>query len=548
MKRIWQKKSFITPCLGMIILFYGPGGVWATGNSETPLTTNDSVKQAISKTIVKEDLEKHLKIISSDAYEGRETGTKGQKLTAKYLADCFKGYNIEPLNTQTGIVDGYFHQYKLIKKQPLGISIKTSEKTFVAFDDFYYNPRKVHDTNTTYSNVHFLGYGINDTAYNDYKSIEIKENEIGIILSGEPRDKQGKYFISSGQHPSSKADNSIKIKEASSQGLGCVLIVIPDIEQSINRYKSHFLKPSLALLDEQNNKNPINCFYISYDMADEILGLAKNNTTISKLEKKITIKKAPQSKTFGLTQKIELISERKHEIVTSENVMGFIEGGDKKEEIVILTAHYDHLGIKDSIIYNGADDDGSGTVALLELAEAFAKAKAMGYGPRRSILFMPVSGEEKGLLGSKYYTDNPVFPLENTIANLNIDMIGRRDTNYKDDPNYVYIIGADRLSQDLHNINENANSSYTQIKLDYRFNHADDPNRFYYRSDHYNFAKNDIPVIFYFTGVHEDYHKPTDTIDKIEFNKMENIVRLIYFTAWELANRDERIKLDKKNN
>jgi Zn-dependent M28 family amino/carboxypeptidase len=396
--------------------------------------------------------------------------------------------------------------------------------------------------------VHFLGYGIKDTAYNDYKSIVIEENGIGIMLSGEPIDKHGQYFISGNQKPSSKAGNSIKIKEASSQGLGCLFIIVPDIEQSINRYKSHYLKPTLSLLEGPNKKNSINCFYISYDMADEILGLSKNNTTISKLEKKITAKKSPQSQTFSLNTKIELISDRKHEIVTSENVMGFIEGGDKKEEIIILTAHYDHLGIKDNIVYNGADDDGSGTVALLELAEAFAKAKVMGYGPRRSILFMPVSGEEKGLLGSRYYTENPVFPLENTVANLNIDMIGRIDTNYKDDPNYVYIIGADRLSQELHYINETANSTYTEIKLDYRFNHADDPNRFYYRSDHYNFAKNNIPIIFYFTGVHEDYHKPTDTIDKIDFNKMENIARLIYFTAWELANRDERIKLDKKNN
>ena len=158
---------------------------------------------------------------------------------------------------------------------------------------------------------------------------------------------------------------------------------------------------------------------------------------------------------------------------------------------------------------------------------------------------MPVAGEEKGLLGSKYYVNNPVFPLENTIANLNIDMIGRLDTQHTGNPNYVYLIGADKLSTDLHNISAQSNEDYTKLELDYTYNDPNDPNRFYYRSDHYNFASNGIPVIFYFTGIHEDYHKSTDTVDKIDFNKMEKITRLVFFTAWVLANREERIQVDK---
>ena len=169
-------------------------------------------------------------------------------------------------------------------------------------------------------------------------------------------------------------------------------------------------------------------------------------------------------------------------------------------------------------------------------------AKKEGYGPRRSILIMPVSGEEKGLLGSKYYTDNPIYPLNNTIANLNIDMIGRLD-DWHNTGDYVYLIGSDRLSYDLHNINEEINSNYTKLELDYKYNDEDDPNRYYYRSDHYNFAKNKIPVIFYFNGVHEDYHRPSDTIEKLDFNKIKKISKLIFLTAWELANREERIKL-----
>jgi len=196
----------------------------------------------------------------------------------------------------------------------------------------------------------------------------------------------------------------------------------------------------------------------------------------------------------------------------------------------------------DSLIFNGADDDASGVSAALEIAEAFMLAKKSGNGPRRSVLIMPVSGEEKGLLGSRYYTDNPIYPLENTVANLNIDMIGRLD-DWHDNGNYVYLIGSDRLSYDLHQVNEKMNSEYVGLDLDYRFNEEDDPNRYYFRSDHYNFAKNNIPVIFYFNGVHEDYHKPSDTIEKIDFEKIKVITKLVFLTAWEIANRDERIKL-----
>ena len=229
--------------------------------------------------------------------------------------------------------------------------------------------------------------------------------------------------------------------------------------------------------------------------------------------------------------------------VRGENVLGYIEGTDLKNELIIITAHYDHLGKHDSLIFNGADDDASGTAGALEIAEAFMLAKKEGNGPRRSILVMPVSGEEKGLLGSKYYTDNPVYPLKKTVANLNIDMIGRIG-DFHTHPNYVYLIGSDMLSTELHNISEEVNKKYTKLELDYTFNKEDDPNRYYYRSDHYNFAKNNIPVIFYFNGIHEDYHKPTDTIEKLDFEKIRKISKLIFLTAWELANRTERIKLD----
>jgi len=231
--------------------------------------------------------------------------------------------------------------------------------------------------------------------------------------------------------------------------------------------------------------------------------------------------------------------------VETENVAAIIKGSKFPEEYIVISSHLDHIGIKNGEINNGADDDGSGTVALLEIAEAFKMAADVGQGPKRSLIFLHVTGEEKGLLGSSYYANNPLYPLAQTMTNLNVDMIGRTDPKREDkDPNYIYLIGADRLSQDLHDISEATNTKYTQFKLDYTFNEEKDPNRFYYRSDHYNFAKNNIPVIFYFSGTHEDYHKPGDTPDKIMYDLLAKRTQLIFYTAWELANRTDKIGLN----
>lgn len=231
--------------------------------------------------------------------------------------------------------------------------------------------------------------------------------------------------------------------------------------------------------------------------------------------------------------------------VETENVAAIIKGSKFPEEYIVISSHLDHIGIKNGEINNGADDDGSGTVALLEIAEAFKMAADVGQGPKRSLIFLHVTGEEKGLLGSSYYANNPLYPLTQTMTNLNVDMIGRTDPKREDkDPNYIYLIGADRLSQDLHDISEATNTKYTQFKLDYTFNEEKDPNRFYYRSDHYNFAENNIPVIFYFSGTHEDYHKPGDTPDKIMYDLLAKRTQLIFYTAWELANRTDKIRLN----
>lgn len=248
------------------------------------------------------------------------------------------------------------------------------------------------------------------------------------------------------------------------------------------------------------------------------------------------------------------IQNRRKQVIKGKNVIGYIEGSKYKDEYVILTAHYDHVGINDKKeIYNGADDDASGTSAILEVAEAFSLALKDGKKPKRSIIFMLVAGEEKGLLGSKYYVNNPIFPLENTITNLNIDMIGRIDSAHFENRDYLYLIGSNILSDDLHNLSERVNKKHTKLNLDYRFNDPDfpvyefgrfRPNRYYYRSDHYNFAEKNIPVIFYFNGTHIDYHQPTDTIEKIELDLITKRTKLIFHTAWEIANRNKKIQLN----
>jgi Iap family predicted aminopeptidase len=230
----------------------------------------------------------------------------------------------------------------------------------------------------------------------------------------------------------------------------------------------------------------------------------------------------------------------------SENIWAFIEGSEKPNEIIVISAHYDHVGTKDGEVYNGADDDGSGTSALLELAQAFQIAKKEGHGPKRSILFLHVTGEEHGLHGSRFYSENPLFPLENTVADVNIDMIGRRDEIHPNTNNYVYVIGANRLSSELDFVSSIMNQKYVGLDLDYRFNDPKDPNHFYERSDHYNFAKHGVPSIFFFNGVHADYHKKTDEPDKIEYDALAKRAQLAFVTAWELANRKDRIVVDKK--
>ena len=481
--------------------------------------------------ITQKGLKKHLMILASDEYEGRETGTIGQKKAEKYIVDHFKNIGVPPYKGQ------YTQEFDLMVKDPSRVYIGYGEREFKFLDDFYYypgGPDAVLDNELV-----FIGHGIDDPIYSEYTRTDV-EGKIVLLYEGEPMSKKGISKLTGSQEKSEWSKKTEKkVDRLSEMGAKGIIYAFKDFDKSVERIKKFFGRKSLSLEDKKDSpsEDVVPVFYCSLKMADYLIS---NEKALKKFKNK-TYKKGPMTRSLG---DIRVRFERNSSKVTSSNVLCFIEGSDKKDEIVVITSHYDHIGITDDEINNGADDDGSGTVAALEIAKAFKAAKDEGNGPRRSVLIMPVSGEEKGLLGSKYYTDNPVFPLENTVVDLNIDMIGRYDEAHEGNENYVYLIGSDRLSKELHELSEGVNDSCCQMELDYTYNAEDDPNKFYYRSDHYNFAKNNIPVIFYFSGVHEDYHQPTDTHEKIRYEKLERTARLIFHTAWEIANREERLRLD----
>ena len=502
----------------------------------------DSLVNVFSKYVDKADLQKHLTILASDEYEGRETGKKGQKMAAKYIVNYFQKLGL-PANVGDGT---YLQPFPIIIEKPGGGDITVDDKKFANQKDFFYLG-SYGDEQINLSDVVFLGYGIDDEAYNDYKDVDVKGKTI-VIYDGEPQDKDGKYLISDSEIPSLwTQDQFKKVKVAQEKGAANVLVVLPKYDEMFTRFKKYLLRTRTKLKTDvlEKKREVIPFLYVRPELAEALL-----NTSVKKLDKSLTTAtKKGGVASFTVSSKSAINFVQNIEEGMSENVLGYLEGSDPilKKEILVISAHYDHIGKDGDVVFNGANDDGSGTVSVLDLADAFKKAKDAGFGTKRSILFLLVSGEEKGLLGSKYYTDNPVFPLENTITDLNIDMVGRVDEKHKDGGNYIYVIGSDKLSTTLHKISEEANAKSENIEFDYTYNDPNDPNRYYYRSDHYNFAKNNIPVIFYFNGTHPDYHKETDTVEKIDFSAMEAINRVIFYTAWELANRNTRPAVDVEN-
>jgi len=512
------------------------------------VTTPDSTATLISdesdasvkfaNTITAEDMRKHLTILASDEYEGRETGERGNALASKYIANYFNQIGVAP----GGKEGSFFQPVSFTFSKWKDTDIFLGETRYKHLWDYLTFQQKNNDIPVVKTDeVIYLGYGIDDAKYSDYKKNDVKGKVI-MINKGEPIKKDSTSWITGTSEMSEwTTDIDKKLITAKEKGVKLVLIIEEDIKKMLGENRSKILGSSVMLGDFTKEEVPYaNHAYISTTIAKDIIG--------EKTKKIIKSRKRSNKKGKACDVKLKrnfvMNMAKDMTALNGFNVLGFVEGTDKKDEIVVVSAHYDHLGKRGEDVYNGADDNGSGTTTVLELAEAFHTAKKEGNGPRRSILFLLVTGEEKGLLGSEYYAANPIYDLENTVVDVNVDMVGRVDEKYADNPNYIYVIGSDRLSTDLHKINEEANAKYAGLTLDYTYNSEEDPNRYYFRSDHYNFAKNGIPAIFFFNGVHGDYHRTTDTVEKINFEKMEKVGRLIFHTTWELANREQRIKVD----
>jgi Zn-dependent M28 family amino/carboxypeptidase len=407
--------------------------------------------------------------------------------------------------------------------------LRVNGQSFTWDKDFVLPLRSLAFGNFTYTNVVFAGYGIVDAEgkINDLNGLDVK-GKLVLVLDGSPEGYKppagaGRRFVS-------PASTNGKIVAARTAGAAAVLVVTADFpKKAITPTKGEmYLKP---------NTNGAVSGTVSASVASAMLGRTKamDIAAIKSLEK------------GSYVAEVNIQTEKTVETLESSNVVGIIPGTDKKDEYLFLTGHYDHLGKRGNVIYYGADDDGSGTVGVMQMAEAFAAAAKKGNKPRRTLVFMTVSGEEKGLWGSDYYSEHPIFPLEKTTADLNTDMIGRVDTERKtaDTLNYIYVIGHDKLSSELPIINEGMNKKYTNLVLDYKYDDPKDQNQIYYRSDHYNFAKKGVPILFFYDGMLQaDYHRPTDTVEKINFELMQKRTKLVFYTAWEMANRDNMLKRD----
>ena len=513
-------------------------------NADAPAAAPTDWSAHYANLVTAEGLRRHLSVLASDEYEGRETGQKGQKMAAEYISARYKEDGLTgPVKTNP---NPYQQPFQLERSAwaPSGQTLVVGGKTYAWLQDFYSRGNPPFQQLTAVQPV-FVGYGIEQEGYSDYARAGDVQGKDLLMLSGEPLGTDGKPVLSPDGQPTrwGQASPSAKLEQAAKRGARSVFFV--DFSPNANfpklvaRLTPGIMAPGVRFTDQPVRYAP--GIYVS-----PAIGYALLKTNAASVQQYLTAVAAarqPVASSFKVAS-FQIKTEKKLEPFGTENVLGFLEGTDKKNEVLVISAHYDHLGIQNGEVYNGADDDGSGTSSILMMAEAFSKAKQEGHGPRRSILFLANVGEEKGLLGSQYYTDHPVFALENTIADLNVDMVGRTDPSHEGKPDYVYMIGADKLSSELNAINEQMNQKYTQLNLDYKFNDPADPNRIYYRSDHYNFAVHKVPVAFYFNGEHADYHQASDEISKIEFPKMEKRARLVFHTAWELANRENRIVVD----
>lgn len=478
-----------------------------------------------------ERIEAHLTFLASDELEGRGAGTRGSKTTSRYLMTQFLLDGLIPPPGWTSMLQPFdFTRLRYESSSRLIVNAVQDERVFDIYDSFFVISKqdKPPEFNAP---VVFARFGLRDQAMgiDDYEGIDANGKIVLVYDSdyGEVNPEGPIHGRALRNLRKQKAETAARL------GARAILFYNPYADISFNRrtLSKVYKKPRYKLTGTANK--PVQAI-VSEEIFISMLEAAGWN--LDSLDALMSNSDALLP-TFELPAGTLLLNlDIASDTLQTQNVVAYLEGSDPdlKHEVMLYSAHFDHEGIRDGIIYHGADDNGSGTAAMLEIAHAFAQNPVR---PRRSVAFIAHAAEEKGLLGSDYASRNLPFDLKDVQALLNIDMIGRNKENQ------VYIIGSNFLSYELHDINASANQ-IIGMDFDYRYNSLSDLNRFYFRSDHYNYARFDIPIIFYFTGTHEDYHKPGDTADKINYRKIQKICRLVYLTGWQLASIDNRLQLN----
>ncbi|HUR37445.1 MAG TPA: M28 family peptidase [Terriglobales bacterium] len=482
------------------------------------------------------EMRKHLEFLSSPELGGRYTLSPNFAISAKYLASRLKAYGYKG----AGANGSYLQSFDIVsakqdpEKSKLSLTIG-KESSQPAYGDFYSATRF---TGSAEGGIVFVGYGISSPAqkHDDYAGLDVKGKIVLIVTGAPPSIDASKMEDKEQDEGAARAHGAV----------GVIRVPSPNYVRAMANpaYKENASRFTLNRLGaEKADKLPI--IRLTPALADKLLALV--GTTVEKVNE--TAKTGAPLAPKALDASASFTAAVTETKVTTQNVVATLEGTDPKmkDEYIAFSAHYDHLNANaKGEMYPGADDDGSGTTAVLNIAQAMAMQP-----PKRSVFVIFHAGEELGLLGSQYNTDYaPAVPLEKLVVDLNIDMIGRSrmpgDTEKANEaltgPDAIYLIGADRISKELHNISEAANARTEKLKFDYTMNDPKHPERIYFRSDHWNYAKHGIPIIFYFDGIHVDYHKPTDTVDKIDFDKMTKVSRLVYETGWTIGNMDHRLK------
>lgn len=537
------------------------------GNTAAPTPAEDSRDRALlafQEVISPDFLRPRLAAFAHDSMEGRETGTRGLRMAAGYLAAEYRAMGFQPVGDDSS----YFQHFKLNATRSDSVVYVVSDTSDSRVVD-----RSVASARSRarflpgFGNagggrregeIVFAGFGVNDFA-REVRHLEGAglEGKWVMVYQEIPAVVEGDTLVDPSLNSRSRF-NAI-LSESGARGI----VVIPDMspsefENEAGEERADFGEPqgmSLAYRGGGSGGNNGTGYSVIHpELASRLLGLEGGASALREHRREL-LDGITEFRARDTGYALSRTGYATEVTVETRNVVAYLEGDDPEvnDEVVVLTSHYDHLGIgqpdrNGDRIYNGADDDGSGTIGLLNVAKAFADARDQGVRPRRSILFLNVSGEEKGLLGSRYYSDHPIFPMEKTVTNLNVDMIGRVDRQHEEQgiSEYAYIIGGRIISSDLDSLLEAANARAGRVELDPRYNDLKDPNQFYRRSDHWNFGRLGVPFAFFFTGVHEDYHQQSDEAHKILYEKMSKITRTIYATAVMVANTDDPPEVDNQ--